>query len=177
VESWGVDGQVAAQIQEIVTVYFSGSYLDAEVMDDLRTGAPPSTPTGVSNLLPTAGKRLVETPEWQFGLRTEVEPVDGVRFGLTGKYVGARYSTDVNDEQAEAYTVWNADVRYDLDRHGFNRSYLQLNLINLFDEEYLGNISSQTNARAIPGVTTFVGVPRYTVGAPFTVQLSLHAEF
>ena len=177
VESWGVDGQIAAQVQEIVTLYFSASYLNAEVMDDLRTGAPPTTPGGVTNLLPTKGKTLVETPEWQFGLRAELEPWQGVRFGLTGKYVDSRYSTDVNDEEAPEYTVWNADMRYDLDRHGFDGSYVQLNLINIFDREYLGNISSQTNARAIPGVTNFVGVPRYSVGAPFTAQLSIHAEF
>jgi iron complex outermembrane recepter protein len=174
VESWGVDGQIAAEVQEIVTVYFSGSYLNAEVQSDLRTGAP--TPT-LTNLLPTAGKQLVETPEWQFGMRVEIEPTPGVQFGLTGKYVSSRYSTDVNDQEAPEYTVWNADVRYDLDRHGFQGSYVRLNLINLFDEEYLGNISSQTNANPIPGVTTFAGTPRYSVGAPFTVQLSLNAEF
>ena len=174
VKSWGVDGQIASQIQEIATVYFMASYLNAEVQSDLRTGA--TTPT-LTNVLPTAGKKLVETPEWQFGLRVEIEPVEGVQFGLTGKYVDSRYSTDVNDEEVPAYTTWNADVRYQLSRHGFEGSYVQLNVINLFDEEYLGNISSQTNARAIPGVTTFTGTPRYSVGAPFTVQLSLHAEF
>jgi iron complex outermembrane receptor protein len=93
------------------------------------------------------------------------------------KYVGSRFSTDVNDEKAPAYTVVDADLRLDLGvmGHGLGRSYLQLNVTNLFDEDYLGSISSKFTGDATKPY--FAGSPSYAVGAPRAVELTLHNEF
>jgi iron complex outermembrane receptor protein len=62
---------------------------------------------------------------------------------------------------------------------------LQLNVINLFDEEYLGGISSQTNALTItdvdpvtPGNQSRSGSqPTYALGAPRTTMVTLRTRF
>jgi iron complex outermembrane receptor protein len=62
---------------------------------------------------------------------------------------------------------------------------LQLNATNLFDEQYLGNISSQTNALTITDVDPVTAgnqsrsgsAPTYSVGAPQTFQVQLKTKF
>jgi iron complex outermembrane receptor protein len=50
---------------------------------------------------------------------------------------------------------------------GDERAYLQLNVINLFDEEYLAQMSSGTGT----------GTALYNLGAPQTFMLTLRANF
>lgn len=64
------------------------------------------------------------------------------------KYVDTRFSNDINTEQAPDYTLWDMDARYHLGRFGFDDTFVQLNLQNLFDEEYLGNINSSGTGTA-----------------------------
>jgi iron complex outermembrane receptor protein len=62
---------------------------------------------------------------------------------------------------------------------------LQLNATNLFDEQYVGNISSQTNAVAILDVdpvtpgnqSRSASTPTYSVGAPQAFQIQLKTKF
>ena len=77
----------------------SVTYTDSEVKNDLPNGVS----GGVPVFIKTAGNRLVETPEWQYGLRIaySVGPFD---FGLQGKHVGDRFSNDINTEVAPSYT-------------------------------------------------------------------------
>lgn len=165
----GVDGQVGWQVNEDLTLFGSASYVDAEVQNDLPNGlnAPP---------LPTAGRQLVEIPRFQAGFRAEYT-MGPVQFGWQTKYVGDRYATDVNDERAPSYTTTDVDVRWDLAEMGWRGSFLQLNIVNLFDEAYLADISSGTNRLAIPGVTSSTSAALYQVGAPLTAMVTLRAQF
>jgi iron complex outermembrane receptor protein len=65
--------------------------------------------------------------------------------------------------------------------NGKQRTYIQFNVTNLFDEKYLGSISSQTNAQAIKAANGAVispaTAPRYALGAPRTFQFTIHTEF
>ncbi|MCH8684835.1 TonB-dependent receptor [Pedomonas mirosovicensis] len=160
VDLWGVDAEVGFKAAEGLTFYLSGSYINSEVQQDLQLGP--------DNFAPTKGKELVETPEWQFGGRAEYA-VGNFAAGVQAKYVGSRWATDINDEKAPSYTVVDLDVSYDLaDLMGVKGMKLQFNVINLFDEEYLGNVSSRTRASQNP---------TYSVGAPRTVQATLKATF
>ena len=177
VKLWGVDGQVGFTPVQDWSIYFSGSYTHSELQDDLLLS---STPT----YLPLKGKQLVETPEWQFGFRTQWQATEKLSIGFQGKHVGSRYTTDVNDEETPAYNVFDLDMRYDVPWFNDKGAYVQLNVTNLFDEEYYGTISSGQNANVIPDVnpgpavtpksanTAFVGI-----GAPRTVQLSFRTKF
>jgi iron complex outermembrane receptor protein len=110
---------------------------------------------------------VAETPKWTFGGRAQATlgPVD---FGIQAKWVGDRFATDTNDVRVKGYETVDLDARVNLDRWGLEKTYLQLNVINLFDKFYFGNISTQINA---------AGNPNFSVGAPRTVMGTLHVGF
>jgi outer membrane receptor protein involved in Fe transport len=99
--------------------------------------------------------------------------------------VGERWSTDVNDEKAKAYLTVDADLQVELDAIGLGDMMLQLNATNLLDEEYLGNIGTQTNAVAITDTdpvlagnqTRTAQTVRYQIGSPQTLQIQLKTKF
>jgi iron complex outermembrane receptor protein len=177
VELFGVDAQFGIRPTDWLSLYASASYIESELQDDV--------PLGLTSRLPTAGAALVETPEWTFALRGEWQVTDSFSLGLQGKFVDDRFSTDVNDQVAPAYTVFDLDARLDLDFLGIENSFIQFNVVNLFDEEYLGGISSQTNALSIidtdpvtVGNQTRAGTqPTYALGAPRTAMVTIRTEF
>ena len=58
---------------------------------------------------------------------------------------------------------------------GERRTFIQLNVDNLLDTFYYGNISTQTNAGTI---NTFAGAnPSFSVGSPRTVSAGLNIAF
>ena len=191
VELMGFDGAIGWQASDRLSLYVSAAYNESEIKDDLRLGnfnctsanqrpgSTPTCPTGPASLaiptfLPTAGKELVETPDWTIAARADYDVTQNLSVGLQAKYVGERFSTDVNDEVFDAYTVVDFDARYDMtDVLNIKDAFVQLNVTNLLDEEYQANISSGTNAlpvaqsadRRVPdrsgsGRTASVGAPR-----------------
>jgi len=145
------------------------SYTNAKLKDDLLLGTrsynSASPPTGVvtpcvgyCSPLPTtgtatvdvcaktAGKFVVETPKWQFGGRVELD-FKPVTFGIQAKHVGDRWATDVNDVMVKGYTTVDLDARVGLEQWvPVKKAYAQLNVINLFNEHYFGNLSTSINA-------------------------------
>jgi iron complex outermembrane receptor protein len=174
VEIQGVDAGVTWNVLPNLTYIGNVSYIDATVQSNI--------PQAGGNFLPTQGKKLVETPDWQWFQRLEWTPIEPLSVGIEGKWVGKRYATDVNDEQVPDYQVWDLDARWMLPEiNGKRRTYVQFNVHNLFDEAYLGSISSQTNAITIkaPNGTTIANglAPRYSLGSPRTFQFTIHTEF
>ena len=173
----GFDAEIGWKANEALFFYASTSYNSSEVEADI--------PLGLTARLPTAGKTLVETPDWTAALRGVYTVNDMVRIGLQGKYVGERFSTDVNDEIAKAYMTVDADMQFELDALGLGNMTLQLNAMNLLDEEYVGNISTTTNALAITDVDPVTAgnqgrsanTVRYSVGAPQAFQIQLKTKF
>ncbi len=164
VDLWGVDAEIGVEPIDDLTFYLSGSYNHSEVKDNLRISA--------TAFEPTKGKKLVETPEWKGSARAQYE-IAGFTFGVKGSYVGSRWATDVNDEKSDAYFVLDADVSYDISNFiGEEGSEVRLNLDNILDEKYLGNISSRTRALGAGG-----SAPTYSVGAPFIAQVSVSLKF
>jgi outer membrane receptor protein involved in Fe transport len=88
---------------------------------------------------------VAETPEWQYGGRAQFE-VGPFEFGVQGKYVDDRFATDVNDVIVPGYALFDADARFSFAQWGLERTYLQFNVINIFDERYIGSIGTQLNA-------------------------------
>jgi iron complex outermembrane recepter protein len=166
VKLWGVDGSIGFEPIDGLSLYASASYINSEVQNNI-----PGSTAGV--IVPTAGKELVETPELTFGSRVEYD-FGPVTLGVQGKYVGERFATDINDESAPSYTVLDADARYEFSMFGFN-SYVQLNVINIADKDYLGSIPTTRFAVGAPLNTQ--GPPQYQIGAPRTVQLTVNASF
>jgi iron complex outermembrane receptor protein len=66
----------------------------------------------------------------------------------------------------KGYTIVDLDARANLDSILHTKgTYLQLNLQNLFDRFYFGNLSTQINAG---------GNPNYAVGSPRTFSATLN---
>jgi iron complex outermembrane receptor protein len=168
VKAKGFDSQVAWAPEEYLTVTASFSYNKSTIQQDLVNGA------AAGNVIPLKGKQIVETPKYTFGGRVDWDITEALHLGVQGKYTGERFSTDVNDEVAPRYTVWDMSLKYDLPF--LKTTYAQLNVSNLFNETYFGSISSRTNALPIAGVTG-TGAPTYYIGSPRTVQLTLRTEF
>ncbi|ESQ94171.1 TonB-dependent receptor [Asticcacaulis benevestitus] len=175
VDQYGWDGQIGWQATEALSLYGSASYNHAELSNDLQLS--PTT------FLPTKGKMLVETPEWTYSGRIQWNPISQIQLGLQGKYVGERFTTDVNDEKVDAYTVFDLDATYTLPFA--KATYLQVNVTNLTDEVYLGSLGSGLNAQPIldvdptqvgnqvkNAVTTF-----HYRGAPRTTMITLKTKF
>jgi len=156
VDLWGAEFQVGWQPNDALTLYGSAAYTMSELQNNL-----PGQVVGQGNELPGQAN-------WTYAARAEYE-VGAFTLGLQGKYNGERYANDFNTEVAPDYVVVDFDARWDLGTLLRNEgTYLQLNVTNLFDEEYLGAIS-------FFGVNN--GTGSYSLGAPQTLTLTLRAEF
>ena len=206
VETTGFEGSVGWQLTDTFSLYGSATYTDARLQEDQDVGtflcpatpiAPPAagalangsgcTPgTRYALILPTQDKHVVETPDWMYTARADWQMNDLISLGLQAKYVGKRYTTDVNDESVPSYTTIDFDARMDLtDFTGMRDTYLQFNVTNLTDEVYGVNISSGTNALLIPDVNPDATVANgragalrsFGISAPRTAVLTLGAKF
>lgn len=168
VDFYGFDGQAGFEPIRNFALYGTFSYTHTEVKSNTQGG-------NATTFIPTSGKELVETPKYQYGVRGDYTG-EIFEVGLEFKHVGRRFSTDVNDEFAPSYNVVDLNARLNLDKY-LRGSYIQFNANNLFDEAYLGNISSQTNAVTIPANGTSGQIngfaPTYSVGAPQSFSITL----
>jgi iron complex outermembrane recepter protein len=178
VEIKGLEAQL--NLRPFRWLSFNGfaSYIDAQYKDNVAASA--------TVILPLNGKKLVETPEWQFGYsaRATFGPAS---IGATFKKVTKRFSTDLNDQVVPGYALFDVNARVNLDSFGLKKTFIQANVNNVFNTQYLGSISSQasltTNAAGlVPGLATTAaipggGTPNYAVGAPRSFVVSLQFGF
>ena len=166
VELYGADAEVGIEPLPGLTLYGSASYNHSKLINNLQVTA--------TTVAPTAGKKLVETPDWTFSLRSQYV-IGDFQLGAQLKYTGDRFSTDVNDEVAPSYALLDLDIRYKMDGLGLKNTFVQLNATNVTNKTYFGSISSRITAvAAVPG---FSGLPTYNIGGPRTIQGSLHVEW
>jgi iron complex outermembrane recepter protein len=155
-----------------------GSYIDAKYKDNLVL-----SPTVT---LPLAGKRLVETPEWQYGYRAQFSH-GPAQLGLEFKQRTSRTATDLNDVKIPGYNTFNIDARLSLRDLGLEKTFVQLNVDNVFDTQYLGSISSTqsltTNvAGLVSGLATTAALsgganPFFQPGSPRAFVVSIQVGF
>jgi iron complex outermembrane receptor protein len=164
VNFWGFEGLVGWKPIDHLTLIGSLSYEHSEVMSNIQYSSTYTILTG--------GKQFYDTPPWTLSGRATYD-WNAFTFGGQMKYVDARYVTGVNDLQVPSYVTFDMDVRYKLDwvRPG---TFVQLNVINLFNEKYIGSINyGQTNNSSSPAYSSLYAY----AGAPTTVQVTLRATF
>ena len=159
VEMYGFDSQVGWSPIEGLSLYATASYTDSEISANYEGNN--------GNLVLTKGKSLTETPDWTFGGRVQYE-TGPLQLGAQVKYTGERWVTDENDLYTEAYTVVNADAKFDLGYFGHEGTNIAVRVVNLFDEKYFGSISGAVNSNS----STY----GYR-GAPRTIQATLTYSF
>jgi iron complex outermembrane receptor protein len=99
------------------------------------------------------------------------------------KYTGAAYSTLVNDEAMGDYSVVNVTAGYRFaDSTFFKKPSIQMNIMNLFDINYLrinspSGSSFTARAQDIAGNSVKGSAPSYYVSAPLFLSVTLRSEF
>ena len=156
----GFDAQLGFKPVEYLSFYSSFSYVDSELQENI-----PGTSLGT--VLPTKGKELYEIPKLQGSVRVGWDITDALSVGVQAKMVGERWTNLTNTEKAPRYSLLDLDARYKLtDFGGMKNTYIQLNVKNLADEKYLGDLAVNPSG-------TGVGQPGY----PRTASVTLHAAF
>jgi iron complex outermembrane receptor protein len=164
--------------------------------------AEPGTVTGVRNCAFTRGTREAGTPTYTLGASVLANLGD-FNFGATAKRTGPRFIFDSNEvlftgdvdclpgptapgcsssgspvtqifgNKAPAYWLVHLDARYNLRRLGLDRTYLQLNVYNLFDEMFVGGFGGGLN-QGVSSSGFFASPPFVQMGPPRTVSLTLN---
>lgn len=103
VKKYGLDGSIAFQPVEAVTLYVFGSLMKSEIKDNVVIG---ENSNGSAIYALTAGKRESGAPKYSFGatIRGELGPIE---LGLTAKRTGERFIYDTNEAVFTGYTVPN----------------------------------------------------------------------
>jgi iron complex outermembrane receptor protein len=193
VNSWGFDGGLGYRPIRQLNLIGLLSYTNAKLKNDILLGAmnydTASPPTNLTpyqyfcSALPTTGtgsvqvcgrtggKFVVETPKWQFGGRAELK-MEPLTLGIQAKHVGSRFATDVNDVRVKGYTTVDLDARADLTMIPGKKTYVQLNVINLLNEHYFGNLSTTINAYGVSA-----SQPRFTPVASRAITGTLTVGF
>ena len=206
VDKYGIDASVAVQPIPELLLYAFGSYMKSEIQDDVQSGECSAAQVaagtygcatvGQALFVATAGRREGGAPAYTYGGQARVMfgPVD---LGVTAKRTGGRYIYDTNlpvfggtaaapvelyPAKTNAYWLVNLDARVNLTWAGLDeRTYLQLNVYNLFDEVYVGNFNSGLNQGNVIGAGQFGGTPGSPpfaqIGAPRTFSATINMEF
>lgn len=171
VDKYGIDASISARPIPELLVYVFGSYLKSDIQNDLLGGVCDEdaveegflgcTTEGENFYYPTAGKREAGGPKYTLGARVQATLGD---FEVAGqiKRTGDRFLNDINTITLPAYTVADVDIRYSLASAGLEKSYLQLNITNVFDKVYIGSAPTDliTDSEYVN-----IGPPRAIIGS------------
>lgn len=161
VESKGVEASLVYDLTEAFTVNAAVT-LNKSVYQEGFTGGTANAgavkPVAKGNDVPGAPKTMVS-----LGLDYER---DNFRAGIRGKHTGKTAGDAPNTVSLylPAYTTVDLSAGYRLPLEGGRAVDLQLNVTNLFDEQYIGGMLDEFTQR-------------YTRGAPRTVSASLNFSF
>ncbi|MDX1265958.1 MAG: TonB-dependent siderophore receptor [Oceanisphaera sp.] len=132
----GVELGLTGELTEQWKVFANYTLLDSET---LKSAAAPQT-GGRS----AEGQPLGNTPRNSGNLWTTYELAAGLEIGYGARYVGSRYVASDVDAKIDSYWLHNAMASYRVNE----ALSLQLNVNNLFDEEYVERV------RGRPGTDT-----------------------
>lgn len=209
VKKYGIDGSIAFSPVPEFSFYVFGSVLKSEIKDNIaigenvngtpiyaltagkrEAGAPKYT-FGV-NARGTLGPIELGITAKRTGERYIYDTNEAI---FTGTFIpsgaltsgGATPTTTVSSTQiytatAAAYWLVNLDARFNLKAVGLgDKSYVQLNVYNLFDQFYVGgfggNLNQSFSYSTTTGVGTYGSVPFVQIGAPRTVSATLVLGF
>jgi iron complex outermembrane receptor protein len=211
VKKYGIDGSIAYKPIPQLTAYLFGSWNQAKIHDNIQTGILPAgvtcdtvsqtSVTGLRNCAFTAGRRESGSPVYSYGT-SAVATLGPLDVGVTAKRTGKRFVFDNNQPTysgdigsgtqtytaaAPAYWLVNLDARLNMKQFGMGKTYLQLNVYNLFDQLYVGGfgggLTQATSTRSVTagGVTTAIptyGNPGFVqIGVPRTFSASINLDF
>jgi len=171
VDKYGIDGNLAFKPIPEVSLYLFGSYLKSKIKDNVETGVVGGAPVFAQ----TKGKREAGAPTYTVGTRVTGN-FGPAELGVQVKRTGPRYVNDQNlpiviagsqvyGAKTPAYTLVDLDAKVKLDFVGLgDRTFLQLNVINVFDKLYVGGFDgAATSTSTVPFAN--IGAPRTFIGS------------
>jgi iron complex outermembrane receptor protein len=164
VQSRGFEAAAVWSFTDNWSAFGSFSYNDSTYEDDVRDG------TGAL-VAATAGKSVVNTPETL--ARAELAYDDGSLFGtVAAAFTGERFSSYLNDESVEAYTLFELTAGYRFNDRGdwLDGTEVQFNVTNLFDEDHISTVGSG-------GFQNGAGRQTFLPGAPRQAFVTLRRSF
>lgn len=164
VESRGFEAAAVWSFADNWSAFGSFSYNDSTYEDDVRDG------TGAL-VAATAGKTVVNTPETL--ARAELAYDDGHLYGtLAGAFTGERFSSYLNDESVDSYTLFELTAGYRFMDRGdwLDGTEVQFNVTNLFDEDHISTVGSG-------GFQNSAGRQTFLPGAPRQAFVTLRRHF
>lgn len=125
--------------------------------------------------IPSDGKQVVDTPEHMVKLGASYD-IGVWQFGAAARYLGARYGDVLNNERLGGTALVDISLACRLNR----AMTLRLEVLNLFDKEYIGPVNAADDAianftAALNGVTG--NGSSYQYGAPRTLFAGISADF
>jgi iron complex outermembrane receptor protein len=158
----------------------------------------PTTPQAFRSCAFTKGNRESGAPKYTYGVSATGE-LGPVHLGVEAKRTGPRFIFDNNaamfrgdvdiagvggSEQifgrtAPAYWLVNLDARVDLEPFSptLKKTYLQLNVYNLFDKFYVGGFGGGLSQSISASTGVWGNPPFVQIGAPRTVSASINLQF
>lgn len=172
VKAKGLEFELGTRPIEGFSAYASLSLNNTEIQDNL--------PFSASYKVPVAGKEFPLAPKQMAGLSVQYTNGPGY-FQLKGKRTGKMYTSLMNDDWSDGYTVFDLNAGYRFGNIGIGKGLtLRFNVVNLFDKEYLRASGSAINTKAITsGTTTLKSAETvfYYLSAPRFAGLTLSADF
>jgi iron complex outermembrane recepter protein len=157
---YGLDLESNFFLGDHFTLFVNPTYTVLEYNDDL---------VFQGRTLQTEGKQVVDTPEWlvRAGLIFDwhnLEVIPSLR------YTSGRYGDATHQEKIDSFTVVDLAVNYTFEEVWFSKSIkLSLELINIFDKEYISSITASDDSRG--------GSASYYPGAPFSAIVKASFAF
>jgi iron complex outermembrane receptor protein len=162
IDYYGFEGIAGAQLIDNLTLIQSFAYNHSEYKSNI--------PYSATVVIPTQGKVAADTPLWTVSQRLTYK-WNNVDLGVQWKFVDKRFVTLVDDLAVPSYTTIDADIRVHLDDFAPAGAYVQFNVLNILNEQYIGSINvTNSNNSSLQ----YYSEPYGYQGAPRTFQLSLH---
>ncbi len=206
VTKWGIDGSIAYQPIQQLSLFAYGSYLKSRIEDDVIIGRTTAVgtlgPIGTPIYAPTAGKSEAGAPTFTFGggFNAILGPLE---IGGTVKRTGPRFIYDTNEpvraiatppggvattyqvypNKTPAYTIVNFNVKLGLEWAGLgDKTYFKFNAMNLFDELWVGGLQQNLNQGPTynstgTAITGYSNAPNASIGFPRTFMASVIVGF
>jgi iron complex outermembrane receptor protein len=167
----GLEMQLGSKPVNGWSIFGSATYTQSLILNNY--------PATATSTLPTAGATFPDTPLWMYSASMQYSSGPYMA-ALSGKYTGKRYTTLVNDEYLDAYTVFDFNAGYRFPSGVFfKQPTVRLNMSNIFNTKYLlansgsgSNITTTVNTSATGG-----GIPTYYVGAPRFASVTFSSDF
>lgn len=168
----GFEAEIGTKPIKGWSFYGSATYTVSKILNDFAATSTSS--------LPTNGAIFPDTPRIMWAASAQYTSGPWLAM-LTAKYTGKRYTTLVNDEYLDAYTVYDFNAGYKFESSNlFKNPTLRMSVSNLFNKSYLiansgsgSNITTSVNAPSSQGG----GLPTYYVGAPRFTSFTFSADF